>query len=205
MDRIRILVVDDHPVIRQGLAALLVPRNGMEVVGEGVNGRDAVELAQALTPDVIIMDMVLPVLDGAEAVAQIRAQNPAARVLMLTSFGDEQNLARALAAGAMGFLLKEADPDDLLHAIRSVRRGQLVIPQHLGLELVGHPAQAHTTEPPLTEREAEIADLIAEGLSNGEIAAELQLSSNTVRNHCSNILRKLDLSNRTQIAVFWAS
>lgn len=199
---IRILIADDHPVVRQGLTALLVPRNGMEVVGEAVNGNQAVELALALQPDVIMMDMVMPGLTGAQATAQIMAQNPDAHILILTSFGEDDNLIEALNAGALGCLLKDSQPDDLLHAIRSVHRGQLAIPQALAVKLINQPPRAAKTDSSLTGREQEIAALVAQGLTNKEIAQALGVSANTIRSHISNILNKLKLANRTQIAIY---
>ena len=199
---IRILIADDHPVVRQGLTALLVPRNGMEVVGEAVNGKQAVELALALQPDVIMMDMVMPGLTGAQATAQIMAQNPDAHILILTSFGEDDNLIEALNAGALGCLLKDSQPDDLLHAIRSVHRGQLAIPQALAVKLIIQPPRAAKTDSSLTGREQEIAALVAQGLTNKEIAQALGVSANTIRSHISNILNKLKLANRTQIAIY---
>ena len=201
-DLIRILIADDHPVVRQGLSALLIPRNGMEVIGEAINGKQAVEMALRLMPDVIMMDLIMPELNGSEATAQILAQDPAAHVLILTSFGEQGKLIEALDAGALGCLLKDSQPDDLLHAIRSVHRGQMSIPKTLVEKLINQPAQASRMESPLTDREQEIATLVAQGLSNKEIAAKLHVSANTVRSHISNILRKLKLSNRTQIAIY---
>ena len=201
-DLIRILIADDHPVVRQGLSALLIPRNGMEVIGEAINGKQAVEMALRLRPDVIMMDLIMPELNGSEATAQILAQDPAAHVLILTSFGEQGRLIEALDAGALGCLLKDSQPDDLLHAIRSVHRGQMSIPKTLVEKLINQPRQASRMESPLTDREQEIATLVAQGLSNKEIAAKLHVSANTVRSHISNILRKLKLSNRTQIAIY---
>jgi two-component system, NarL family, response regulator LiaR len=201
-DLIRILIADDHPVVRQGLSALLIPRNGMEVIGEAINGKQAVEMALRLRPDVIMMDLIMPELNGSEATAQILAQDPAAHVLILTSFGEQGKLIEALDAGALGCLLKDSQPDDLLHAIRSVHRGQMSIPKTLVEKLINQPRQASRMESPLTDREQEIATLVAQGLSNKEIAAKLHVSANTVRSHISNILRKLKLSNRTQIAIY---
>jgi NarL family two-component system response regulator LiaR len=201
-DLIRILIADDHPVVRQGLSALLIPRNGMEVIGEAINGKQAVEMALRLRPDVIMMDLIMPELNGSEATAQILAQDPAAHVLILTSFGEQGKLIEALDAGALGCLLKDSQPDDLLHAIRSVHRGQMSIPKTLVEKLINQPAQTSQMESSLTDREQEIATLVAQGLSNKEIAAKLHVSANTVRSHISNILRKLKLSNRTQIAIY---
>jgi NarL family two-component system response regulator LiaR len=202
-DLIRILIADDHPVVRQGLSALLVPRNGMQVVGEAVDGNQAVKLEHELNPDVVMMDMVMPGLTGTQATVQIMAQNPDAHILILTSFGEDENLIEALNAGALGCLLKDSQPDDLLHAIQTVHRGQMSIPQTLAVKLINQPKKAAKIESPLTEREQEIAALVTQGLSNKEIAQVLSVSANTIRSHISNILRKLNLANRTQLAIYF--
>ena len=196
-DLIRILIADDHFVVRQGLASLLFPRTDMEVVGEAANGREAVDLARLLQPDVILMDMIMPELDGPEAIALIRQENPTARILVLTSFGDSKQVSAAIAAGALGYLLKDSSPDDLIHAIHSVYQGKLVLPQDLALKLV-QPRSAAAAIDPLTERETDVLRLLAQGQSNQEIATALTISANTVRSHVSIILMKLKVSNRTQ-------
>jgi len=197
---IRIVIADDHFIVRQGLAALLVPRNGMEVVGEAATGREAVDLARTLRPDLILMDMVMPELDGPQAIRLIKQDNPAARILVLTSFGESQQIAAAVQAGALGYLLKDSSPDDLLHAIRSVHRGNLVLPQDLALKLM-QPQPAATALDQLTERETDVLRLLAQGQSNQEIARNLNISATTVRSHVSNILAKLGVANRTQAAL----
>jgi NarL family two-component system response regulator LiaR len=196
-DLIRVLIADDHYVVRQGLAALLAPRNGMEVVGEAANGREAVELARTLQPDVILMDMIMPEMNGPEAIALIKRENPKARILVLTSFGESKQISAAIQAGALGYLLKDSSPDDLLHAIRSVHRGNLVLPQDLALALM-QPQPAAAALDQLTERETDVLQLLAQGQSNQEIAGNLNISTTTVRSHVSNILMKLNVSNRTQ-------
>ncbi len=197
---IRILIADDHFVVRQGLAALLVPRNGMEVVGEAATGREAVDLARALQPDVILMDMIMPEVEGPEAIGRIKQENPKARILVLTSFGESKQVAAAIQAGALGYLLKDSSPDDLLHAIRSVHRGSLVLTQDLALKLM-QTQPAPTALDQLTERETDVLRLLAQGQSNQEIALNLNISMTTVRSHVSNILMKLNVSNRTQAAL----
>ena len=201
-DNIRILIVDDHPIVRQGLADLLIPRNGMIVVGEAENGRQAVEMSQQLKPDLILMDMIMPELNGAEATALIREIDPGARILFLTSFGNEDILEDALQAGAQGFLLKDSPPDDLLQAIRTVYQGQLIIPPHLALKLINQPRLEGDRKADLTDREHEVMSAVKRGMSNKEIAKQLNISINTVRSHIRNLLRKLDLTNRTQLAIY---
>jgi NarL family two-component system response regulator LiaR len=196
-DLIRVLIADDHYVVRQGLAALLAPRNGMEVVGEAANGREAVDLARTLQPDVILMDMIMPEMTGPEAISLIKQENPNARILVLTSFGESKQVSAAIQAGALGYLLKDSSPDDLLHAIRSVYRGNLVLPQDLALALM-QPRPAAAALDQLTERETDVLKLLAQGQSNQEIARNLSISATTVRSHVSMILMKLDVSNRTQ-------
>jgi len=197
---IRILIADDHYVVRQGLTALLTPRNGMEVVGEAATGREAVELARTLKPDVILMDMIMPELDGPAAITLIKHDNPEARILVLTSFGESKQISAAIQAGALGYLLKDSSPDDLLHAIRSVHRGNLVLPQDLALKLM-QPQPVVAALDQLTERETDVLRLLAQGQSNQEIAVNLSISTTTVRSHVSNILLKLGVSNRTQAAL----
>ena len=197
---IRILVADDHFVVRQGLATLLVPRNGMQVVGEAATGAEAVDLALTLQPDVILMDMIMPELDGAAAIVRIKAQNPAARILVLTSFGEREKVAAALQAGAAGYLLKDSSPDDLFAAIRSVHRGNLVIPQELARELMQSPPSAPIASQ-FTARELDVLRLLVQGKSNPEIGQELFISATTVRSHVTAILTKLNVANRTQAAL----
>lgn len=197
---IRILIADDHFVVRQGLAALLVARNGMEVVGEATNGRETVELALALQPDVILMDMIMPEMDGAAAITHIKTQNPAARILVLTSFGEKEKVTTAIRAGALGYLLKDSSPDDLFNAIRSVHRGNLFIPQALASELLEPQAPAPSNSQ-FTERELDVLRLLVQGKSNPEIGQALFISTTTVRSHVTSILTKLNVANRTQAAV----
>jgi NarL family two-component system response regulator LiaR len=200
-DLIRILIADDHFVVRQGLTTLLVARNGMEVVGEAATGREAVELARTLQPDIILMDMVMPEMDGPQAITHIIEENPQARILVLTSFGENKKVSSAIQAGALGYLLKDSSPDDLFHAIRSVYRGNLVLPQELALTLM-QPRPTAIALGQLTERERDVLKFLAQGQSNRDIAKALTISTTTVRTHVSSMLNKLDLSNRTQLALF---
>jgi DNA-binding NarL/FixJ family response regulator len=206
-EHIRVLIADDHPVVRRGLATLLVPRNKMVLVGEATNGREAVELARALRPDVIVMDMLMPELTGVEAIGQIKAEQPEARILVLASFAERADVQAALQAGALGYLLKAAPPTELLNAIRSVYQGTLSLPRELALVFTQAPPAAPNFAP-LTEREQAVLRLLADGLSNQQIAQSLTISDTTVRAHVSSILAKLNVANRTQAALiarerFW--
>jgi DNA-binding NarL/FixJ family response regulator len=197
---IRVLVADDHYVVRQGGVTLLVARNGMQVVGEAATGKEAVALAAALQPDVIMMDMNMPELGGLEAIGQILHQNPAARILVLTSFGEKERVSAALQAGALGYLLKDSSPDDLLNAIRTVQRGNLVIPGELARELM-QPQPSAPAAGQFTQRELDVLRLLVQGRSNREIGETLFIGMTTVRSHVSNIFIKLNVSNRTQAAL----
>ncbi|MGL4649728.1 MAG: response regulator [Caldilineaceae bacterium] len=197
---IRALIVDDHQIVRRGLAALLVPRSGVEVVGEAATGREAVALAHALQPDVILMDLVMPEMGGTEAIAQIRSDNPDARILVLSSFGESEQIIAAVRAGARGYLLKDSSPDDLLFAIQSLMRGNMVLPDEIANRLL-HPPPALPNLDDLTEREREILRRVALGETNQAIAVALHISSPTVRAHVSSILSKLGVTNRTQAAL----
>jgi DNA-binding NarL/FixJ family response regulator len=198
-DLIRVLIADHHYVVRQGLAALLVPRNEVEVVGEAATGREAVDLARTIQPDVILMDMIMPEMDAPEAIALIKQANPKARILVLAGTGDYKKIITALQAGALGYLLKESSPDDLLHAIRSVHQGLLVLSQELAQEWIWPRPPAAFNQ--LTERETDVLRLLARGKSNQEIARSLNISFTTVRSHVSMILMKLNVTNRTQAAL----
>lgn len=200
---IRILIADDHYVVRQGLATLLVPRNGMEVVGAAATGAEAVALARTLKPDVVLLDLIMPELDGTQAILCIKQENPAARILILTSFGEREQVAAAIRAGALGYLLKDSSPDDLLYAIRSVYRGNLLIPQDLAKELMQEspPSPVAAGGEPFTARELAVLRLLAQGRTNREIGEALFISPTTVRAHVSNILLKLNVANRTQAAI----
>jgi NarL family two-component system response regulator LiaR len=197
---IRIVIADDHFVVRQGLSTLLVPRNGMQVAGTAANGAEAIALAAECRPDVILMDLMMPDVDGIEAITHIRQQNPEARILVLSSFGDGEHVAAAVRAGALGYLLKDSSPDDLFEAIRSVNRGNLHIPGQLAQEMM-RPAPPAPEAVEFTERELQVLRLLAQGKSNPQIGAALFISPTTVRAHVSSILTKLGVTNRTQAAL----
>jgi NarL family two-component system response regulator LiaR len=202
---IRILITDDHAIVREGLRALIENERGMALAGEAADGLQAVELARAVAPDVILLDLIMPRMGGIEAIEQIRRDNDRARILVLTSFAEDDKVYAAVKAGAMGYLLKDTSPGELLRAIRDVHRGNFSIPPAIAHKLmreIQKPPEMPPTEEPLTEREVEVLGLIAQGLANQEIADQLVISERTVRTHVSNILGKLHLANRTQAALY---
>jgi NarL family two-component system response regulator LiaR len=203
---IKVFITDDHAIVRNGIRAVLSTVEDMEVVGEAENGRVAVDQVLRLRPDVVLMDLVMPEMDGIEAISRITSMDPDARILVLTSFAADDKVFPAIKAGAMGYLLKESGADELLEAIRRVHRGETSLHPAIARKLldeVTRPSkQQPPTEEPLTEREVDVLRLVARGLSNREIATELVISEATVRTHVSNILSKLHLASRTQAALF---
>jgi NarL family two-component system response regulator LiaR len=202
---IRILIVDDHAIVRKGIHALLSKEQGMQVVGEATNGEEGVAQAQALKPDVVLMDLVMPKLDGIEATRHITTHVPGARVLVLTSFAADDKVFPAIKAGALGYLLKDSGPDELIQAIRQVYRGEPTLAPPIARKVLAElaqPPKTPLTSEPLTEREMVILRLVAQGMSNGEIAEQLTIAEMTVRTHVSHILGKLHLASRTQAALY---
>jgi NarL family two-component system response regulator LiaR len=202
---IRILIADDHAVVREGLRTLIGTEPGMEVIGEAVDGVEAVQKARGLKPDVILLDLVMPRQSGLEAISAIKAENPAARILVLTSFSDDDMVFPAIKAGALGYLLKNASPKRLLTAIRGVYRGEPTMSSDIARKLMlelQHSTDLPPTKEPLTDRELQVLRLLAQGLTNLEIADTLVIGPGTVRTHVSNILAKLHLANRTQAALY---
>ncbi len=202
---IRILIADDHAVVRRGLQTLINSEPNMEVVGEAVDGVDAVQKALELEPDVILLDMVMPRQNGLEAIGQIKQARPDARILILTSFAEDDKVFPSIKAGALGYLLKDSSPEQLLQAILDVYRGEPSLHPSIALKLMrelNQPPDLPPTEEPLTEREVEVLKLVARGLTNQEIASTLVISERTVGNHIGNILSKLHLANRTQAALY---
>lgn len=201
---IGVLVVDDHPIVRSGLCTQINLDAGMRVVGEAEDGEEAVEKARALKPDVILMDIVMPIKDGIEATREIIADNPDACILILTSFQEDERLLAVMKAGAMGFILKDRRPEELIQAIRDVHRGDPFMPPSFTRRFLRDLREQHRAEPQvtLTEREKEILVLVAQGDPYKEIARKINLREPTVRTHVSNILKKLNLSNRSQLTVY---
>jgi NarL family two-component system response regulator LiaR len=204
-DVIRVLIVDDHAVVREGLRALIETQPDMTLVGEAANGIEAVGKTHDLQPDVILMDLVMPRKDGIEATEEIQQAQPDVRVLVLTSFAEDDKVFPAIKAGAMGYLLKDTSPQELLAGIRDVYQGEPSMHPTIARKLmreIKKPSELPPTPEPLSEREAEVLALVARGLSNQEIADRLFISEKTVRTHVSNILGKLHLANRTQAALY---
>jgi len=204
-DMIRVLIADDHAIVREGLRSLISTEYGMAVAGEAANGREAVTQFRILHPDVVLMDLVMPEMDGIQAIKEIIRLDPRARILALTSFSDDDKVFPAIKAGALGYLLKDSSPQELLRAIRHVYQGESSLDPTIALKVIReikHAAHAPMQPDALSEREVEVLKLVAQGLSNQEIATALVISERTVRNHMGSILSKLHLANRTQAAIY---
>jgi DNA-binding NarL/FixJ family response regulator len=202
--RIRVLLVDDHGVVRRGLRGYLELLDDIEVVGEAENGLLAIEAVDELEPDVVLMDLVMPQLDGIGAIGRIKADHPAVQIVALTSFIEEEKVTAALAAGASGFILKDADADDVAAAIRAAHNDEVHL-DPAAARILAQGMRTRSNAPavePLTERELEVLALVGRGRSNKEIATELGITERTARTHVSNILGKLNLSSRTQAALY---
>lgn len=190
---IRILIADDHPVVRQGLAAMIGRKPGMTVIAEASDGQEVLDLFRQHRPDVTLIDLRMPKLDGVQAIAMLREIDPNARIIILTTYDTDEDIYRGLSAGAMAYILKGTAPDELIDTIRAVFSGQTRIPSEVAAKLA-----ARLSSPNLTYRELEVLRLIVAGQSNKEIGASLQISEGTVRAHVNNILGKLGVSDRTQ-------
>ena len=199
---IAVLIADDHPFVRHGLRTFLETLDDVEVVGEAGNGAEAVEQAARLVPDVVLMDLVMPELDGVEATRRIRAESPTTKVIVLTSFADDEKVFPAIKAGAAGYLLKDVRPADLADAVRKASRGEALLAPSVAARLMQEVSGERPAPAGLTERELEVLRLIARGMSNRQIAKELVVSEKTVKTHVSNILAKLHLADRTQAALY---
>jgi NarL family two-component system response regulator LiaR len=216
-DVIKVLIADDHAIVRKGLRTLIASEPGMQVAGEAADGFEAVEQARKLKPDVILLDLVMPHQSGLQALVEIRHADPKARVLVLTSFAEPDKVLPAIRAGALGYLMKDTSPEELLHAIQSVCYGEPHLHPHIArmvLRELESPSEPNALNPdkngnghpsgkdPLTDREVEVLRLVARGLTNQDIAKSLVISERTVGNHIGSILRKLRLANRTQAALY---
>ena len=201
---IKVLIADDHPLVREGLRALIATEPDMDLVGEASDGVEAVGLAMSLQP-VIPLDLMMPNKTGIEAIQEIKEENPDARILVVTSFGEDENVFPAIKSGALGYLLKDSSPQELLSALREVHRGEPSLHPTIALKLIrelNHPSQAKAEGTPLTGREVEVLKLVAQGLSNHEIGETLVIAERTVSKHVSSIIEKLHVSNRTQVALY---
>ena len=202
---ITLLVVDDQTIVRKGIRALLEQVDDINVIGEAVDGEEAVAKARLLNPDVILMDLMMPKMDGITAIREIQAGKAPRRIIALTSFVTEDRVFPAIKAGAMGYLLKDSEPEDLITAIRKVNRGEPSLHPTVAkmvLEELSQPIKEPLTPDPLTEREVDIVRLVAQGLSNRQIADELVIGEATVRTHVGNVLNKLHLANRVQATLY---
>ncbi|MDQ3880577.1 MAG: response regulator transcription factor [Chloroflexota bacterium] len=203
-DRIRVLLVDDHAVVRRGLRAFLDLQPDIEVVGEAEDGRQAVAAARGSEPDVILMDLLMPVMDGVTAIGAIKAEQPAVEIVAVTSFIEEEKVTAALEAGASGYLLKDAEAEEVAQAIRDAHHGEVHLDPAVARLLAERMRHRRSEAPvePLTEREKEVIGLLGRGASNKEIAGQLFITERTARTHVSNILGKLGLASRTQAALY---
>jgi DNA-binding NarL/FixJ family response regulator len=203
---IRILIADDHHVVRRGLAFFLRTQKDIEIVGEAANGIEAVDLARALKPDLVLMDLVMPEMDGIEATKRIKSEMSEIKIMMLTSFSDQDHVIPALEAGASGYQLKDIQPDDLISCIRKIINGENQLhpkaTSHLLAQLSHKGKEGRNLLADLTKREVDVLKEIAKGKSNKEIAASLFITEKTVKTHVSNLLSKLELADRTQAALF---
>ncbi len=203
--KIRVLVVDDHTVVRKGLCSLLSDHKyGIEVVGEAADGLEAIEQARLLHPEVILLDLAMPRMGGLEAIAAIQKDNPKARILVLTSYAEDNQVLEAISLGALGYLMKDASPDELVSSVHNIYHNRMSLPPDLARKAILRPQEPEirTADSIMTDRELDVLRCVAKGYSNKQIAAELSVTTSTVRTHVSNLLRKLNLENRTQLALY---
>jgi NarL family two-component system response regulator LiaR len=203
-EKISLVIVDDHAIVRQGLRTYLEIQPDIEVVGEASDGREALEVVRDTLPDIVLMDLVMPNVDGVEATRTITLLSPSSRVIVLTSFSEDEKVFASIKAGAQGYLMKDVLPQELVRAIRTVHRGEAQLDPEIARKLMQEftNPQPATPKHDLTERELEVLRLIAQGKSNKDISEDLVLSEKTVKTHVSNILQKLHLTDRTQAAVY---
>ena len=204
MDKISVLIVDDHAVVRQGLRTFLGLQDEIDVVGEARNGAEGVEQTRRLLPDVVLMDLEMPEMDGIEATRQVRALSPRTQVIVLTSFSEDERVFPSIKAGAIGYLLKDVSPDDLVRAVHAAHRGETQLHPEVARKLINEYSNRDEkrARAGLTERELDVLRQIARGGSNRDIAHELVVSEKTVKTHVSNILSRLHLADRTQAAIY---
>lgn len=205
MEPINVMLIDDHRVVRQGLRDFLELQGDIEVVGEASSGEEGVQLASQLLPDVVLMDLVMPGIDGVETTRRLKAASPSTRVIVLTSFADDNKVFPAIKAGAISYLLKDISPEELAQAIRAAQRNEAVLHPEVAAKLMQEFSAPRANEAPvdqLTPREMDVLRLIAKGKSNKEIADNLIVSEKTIKTHVSNILSKLHLADRTQVAIY---
>jgi DNA-binding NarL/FixJ family response regulator len=201
---VRVVIVDDHPVVREGLRTFLAVQEGIAVVGEAADGAEALATVRSVAPDVVLLDLVMPGIDGVAAIARLTAESPDTRVLVLTSFPDDDKLLAAVQAGAAGYLLKDVAPAELAEAVRAVARGEAALSSRPAARLLREYAQGGSGGSPvaLTGREREVLTLLGRGLANKQIARELSIAEKTVKTHVSHVLSKLGLADRTQAALY---
>jgi NarL family two-component system response regulator LiaR len=205
MEAISVMLIDDHRVVRQGLRDFLELQDDIEVVGEASSGAEGVQLARDLLPDVVLMDLVMPGIDGVETTRQVKTVSPSSKVIVLTSFSDDNKVFPAIKAGAISYLLKDISPEELAHAIRAAQRNEAVLHPEVAAKLMQEFSAPRPNEAPvdqLTPREMDVLRLVAKGMSNKEIADKLIISEKTTKTHISNILSKLHLADRTQVAIY---
>ncbi|GCF06998.1 response regulator [Dictyobacter arantiisoli] len=206
VERITLMMVDDHHLVRQGILSLLEVQDDIEVVGEASSGEQALQMVAVLTPDVVLMDLMLPGISGVEATRKVKQLSPQTQIIVLTSYHDDEHIFPALRAGALSYVLKDVGPDELVATIRKAAHGEAVVHPRVAARLVqeiqGVKKEAHSVLTDLSEREREVLRLIARGHSNAVIAEKLVISEKTVKGHVSNILSKLHMLDRTQAAAF---
>jgi two-component system NarL family response regulator len=193
---IRVLIADDHSIFRQGLAMIISRDPDMTVIAQAENGQQAIDLFREHQPDVTLMDLRMPQVEGVEAITAIRRESKSARIIVLTTYDSDEDIYRGLQAGAQGYLLKDTEPDELFNAIRTIHRGEQYIPSNVGVKLI-----QRMNNPVLSERELAVLRSMAQGMSNADIATALSISAGTVKSHVNRILSKLDVDDRTQAVI----